>query len=56
MSKKESVMKVDLDSLRWAINHLITKSDSDLFPRPIEFNIVSELGEPAITFLSELDL
>lgn len=56
MSKKESGMKVDLDSLRWSINHLITKSDSDLFPRPIEFEIVSKLGEPAIKFLSQLDL
>jgi len=49
-------MKVDSDSLRWAINHLITLSDSDLFPRPIELDVVSKLGKDAITFLSNLDL
>ena len=49
-------MKIDSDSLKWAINHLITLSDSDLFPRPIEIDIIYELGEYAITFLSNLDL
>ena len=49
-------MKVDSDSLKWAINHLVTLSDSDLFPRPIELDVISELGEDAITFLSNLDL
>ena len=49
-------MKVDSDSLGWAINHVITLSDSDLFPRPIELDVVSKLGEDAITFLSNLDL
>ena len=49
-------MKVDSDSVRWSINHLIALSDSDLFPRPIELDVVSKLGEDAITFLSNLDL
>ena len=49
-------MKVDSDSLKWTINHLVTLSDSDLFPRPIELDVISELGESAITFLSNLDL
>jgi len=49
-------MEINSDSLRWAINHLITLSDSDLFPRPIELDVVYELGEDTITFLSNLDL
>jgi hypothetical protein len=49
-------MKLDIDSITWALNHLVTKSDTDLFPIPIEFNIISKLGEDAILQLADLNI
>ena len=49
-------MKVAVDSIGWALNHLITIGDSDLFPIPIEFDAIAGLGAEAIKILSDLDL
>ena len=49
-------MKLKRESIKWALNHLLILSDSDLFPRPIELDIINELGEEAIDSLSSWDL
>ncbi|MBP2640231.1 MAG: hypothetical protein H6Q66_1182 [Firmicutes bacterium] len=49
-------MKIDAVSIKWALNHLTTIGDSDLFPIPIEFEAIVGQGEEAINFLSDLDL
>lgn len=49
-------MKLEQKSIEWALLHLLKQSDSDLFPRPIEIDIITELEQEAIEFLSDLDL
>ncbi len=49
-------MKIGAESIKWALNHLSTIGDSDLFPIPIEFEAIVGQGETAINFLSDLDL
>ena len=36
-------MKLKEDSIRWAINHLLRESDTDLYPKPIEIDIIAEI-------------
>lgn len=49
-------MNLDKLSINWAINHLIKMSDSDLFPRPIEIDIIEELGDSAISSIQAIDI
>ncbi len=35
-------MKLSEQSLSWAIEHLNKFGDTDLFPKPLEFNIITE--------------
>lgn len=49
-------MKLDKSSIKWAIKHLNNVGDTDLFPVPIEFSIVSELGSKAVKKISDIDL
>jgi len=49
-------MKLKRQSIKWALNHLLKLSDSDLFPRPIELDIINELGDKAIDLLSSLEI
>ncbi|HEY4032652.1 MAG TPA: RNA-directed DNA polymerase [Ktedonobacteraceae bacterium] len=35
-----SELRLRVDSYRWAINHLLNKSDTDLFPRPFELEAI----------------
>jgi retron-type reverse transcriptase len=49
-------MNLDKSSINWAIKHLITMSDSDLFPRPIEIDIIAELGDFAASAIQEIDI
>lgn len=49
-------MKLEQKYIEQALLHLLKQSDSDLFPRPIEIDIISELEQEAIEFLSDLDL
>jgi len=49
-------MKLDPKSIEWAINHLIKFSDTDLFPRPVELEIIANLKEEAVKILSKIDI
>lgn len=49
-------MKLSEDSYRWAIKHLFKESDTDLFPRPVELNVVEELKEDLIAKLVDIEL
>jgi len=49
-------MRLNESSIKWAINHLIKFSDTDLFPRPIELQIIYDLKDEAVSELSKLDL
>ena len=35
-------MKLSDESLSWAIDHLNKFGDTDLFPKPLEFNIIGD--------------
>lgn len=49
-------MKLEKDSIEWAIDSLDKHGDTDLFPKPIELKVISELGEYAINLISDIDL
>lgn len=49
-------MKLNKDSLTWAIKHLLKLSDTDLFPRPFELDVIAELGENGLNILESIDL
>ncbi|NLG79145.1 MAG: Retron-type reverse transcriptase [Firmicutes bacterium] len=49
-------MKLHSDSLAWAVRHLTSLGDSDLFPKPIEIDIIAALGHDAIDCLSDVEL
>jgi len=34
-------MNLDKFSIKWAINHLIALNDFDLFPKPIELDVIA---------------
>lgn len=42
-------MKLKEDSIRWAINHLLRESDTDLYPKPIEIDIIAEMKEDVVS-------
>jgi hypothetical protein len=49
-------MKLNKTSIQWAINHLHKFSDTDLFPKPVEFKIIYDQIEDVANLLSEVDL
>ncbi|EOR93494.1 hypothetical protein ADIARSV_3343 [Arcticibacter svalbardensis MN12-7] len=49
-------MKLAENSYRWAIKHLFKESDTDLFPRPKELDVVEDLKEDLITKLIDIEL
>ena len=49
-------MKLQEDSYRWAIKHLFKESDTDLFPRPVELNIIDEYKEYLVATLVDVEL
>lgn len=49
-------MNLSEDAIRWALNHLMILNDSDLFPRPIELDIVATLETNAVSAIASLDL
>ena len=49
-------MKLQEDSLRWSLNHLVKYSDTDLFPKPVEFDVLAEIEDEVISRLKEIDL
>ena len=49
-------MKLQENSLRWALNHVLNYSDTDLFPKPVEFDILQEIENEAINRFKDIDL
>jgi len=49
-------MKLQEQSLSWAIDHLNKFGDTDLFPKPLEFNIIADNKDDVISKLKDTDL
>lgn len=56
--KQESIitMKIAESSIRWAIEHLTEFGDTDLFPKPVEYDIIKSEKEYVISKLRDLDI
>jgi len=48
--------KLNIDSYKWSIKHLIKESDTDLFPRPYELTIIQELEQQLLEELENIDV
>lgn len=49
-------MKLQENSLRWSLNHVVQYSDTDLFPKPVEIDILHEIENETINRLKDIDL
>ena len=49
-------MKIDEESVKWALNSLENLGDSDLFARPFELSIIRALGDSASNRIASLDI
>jgi hypothetical protein len=49
-------MTLSESTLRWAIDHLLKESDTDLYPRPFELVVIAEMKETVIHQLSTVDI
>jgi hypothetical protein len=49
-------MKIDEMSLKWAIEHLCEFGDTDLFPAPVEFAIISQNKESVLNKIKDIDI
>lgn len=49
-------MKLEKNSIRWAIKHIVKENDNDLFPKPYEIKIIQECEEEIVSAISEIDL
>lgn len=49
-------MKLNEDSIRWAINHILKFHDTDLFPLPKEFEVIGINVEDFISIIKNIDL
>lgn len=49
-------MKLSEESLSWAIDHLNKFGDTDLFPKPLEFNIIEDNKDNVLSKLKDIDL
>ena len=49
-------MKLSEESLSWAIDHLNKFGDTDLFPKPLEFNIIGDNKGDVLAKLKDVDL
>ncbi len=49
-------MKLNESSLSWALTHLKKENDTDLFPEPIEIDIIDQEKEKIISLLKDLDI
>ncbi len=50
------MLKLKTDSVNWAIDHLVYKGDTDLFPKPFEINAFSAERDFVINSLSRVDI
>lgn len=49
-------MKIAETSIEWAINHLTEYGDTDLFPKPVEFDIIAKEREYVKNKLKDIDI
>ncbi|MCK4733250.1 MAG: RNA-directed DNA polymerase [Methanophagales archaeon] len=49
-------MKLKKTSIEWAIDHLVILSDTDLFPRPYEIDILNDIKADVVNKLSNTDI
>jgi retron-type reverse transcriptase len=49
-------MKLQEESIRWAINHLLRESDTDLYPKPLEIDIIAEMKEDVVSACLKIDI
>jgi hypothetical protein len=49
-------LKLNEESIRWAIEHIYIEGDTDLFPKPKEIDIIYENKESVLQKLSNIDL
>jgi len=49
-------MKLNEDSIKWAINHICEYGDTDLFPHPVELKIIESDKELALEKLRDIDI
>lgn len=49
-------MKLSEASLEWALTHLQRENDTDLFPEPIEIEIVNQQRAEIVKLLKDVDL
>jgi len=49
-------MKLKKESLEWALLHLIKENDTDLFPAPIEIEIINQKKDDIISKLENVDI
>lgn len=49
-------MKLEESSIRWALDHLFKESDTDLYPRPYELQILFEEKEEVIKLCKNIDV
>lgn len=49
-------MKLNEDSLKWAIHHICEYGDTDLFPYPVELRIISENKDAVYNKIKDIDI
>ncbi len=49
-------MKLSKDSIEWSIIHLNKENDTDIFPKPVEIDIINENNADCIEELSKIDI
>lgn len=49
-------MKLAEQSIRWSLNHLNKYGDTDLFPKPLEFDCLHQIENDAVNRLKDIDL
>lgn len=53
---KGEKMKLDSNSLSWAIKHLFKENDTDLFPKPLELKAIFDMHDKILDKLKDVDL
>ncbi|HLX39018.1 MAG TPA: hypothetical protein VKR42_00715 [Ktedonobacteraceae bacterium] len=50
------MLKLKPESYKWAITHLVKDSDTDLFPRPFEIDILANYAEDIVKAVQPTDI
>lgn len=49
-------MKLEEKSMRWSLSHLIKFNDTDLFPKPMEFDVFEQMIDTSVARFKDIDL